>query len=78
MPGSDAGGPGFTVSLRDVYDQLVRLTGEVRGMAGQRETLSDHEQRIRGLERWRYALPVALVSAGGSVVITIVLAVWKG
>lgn len=30
--------------------------------------VADHETRIRGLEKWRYALPVSVVVAVGSMV----------
>lgn len=69
---------GFVVSIRDVYDAVTRLTTAVDRMAGQRDTLVDHETRLRGLERWRYALPTSLLLAAGSVVLAVVTAVWKG
>jgi hypothetical protein len=33
---------------------------------------TDHEARLRGLERWRYALPTATILGIGSAIVTIV------
>lgn len=37
--------------------------------------VDDHEQRLRKLEKWRYGLPLTLVLAAASVVVS-VAAVW--
>ena len=60
--------------LYDRIDQVrlavERLTGHVEAI-NQRDTLtdrmlSDYENRLRALERWRYALPTSVVLALGS------------
>lgn len=63
---------GVRIGAREIYDEVVGLREEMRAMGQQsegiREELDDHEQRIRALERWKYALPIAVVSgviAGG-------------
>lgn len=68
-------GNGFTVkeivleirrdlkALNDKVDQIDR-----KGSIGTREELSDHESRLRGLERFRYAVPSAAVIAALSAV----------
>jgi hypothetical protein len=37
----------------------------------QLKAVPDHENRIRSLERWKYALPVAGLLAFGSLVLTV-------
>ncbi len=61
-----------TVGAREIYDELVALRGDVRSLSQTNETvaqtLADHETRLRGLERWRYALPVAAVTSAGTLI----------
>ncbi len=57
---NDPGGP-VVVTLRDVYLEVRKLADTVGLISGQGLTLSDHEDRIRSLERWRYVLSGALV-----------------
>ncbi|UQI46713.1 hypothetical protein M1P56_21350 [Streptomyces sp. HU2014] len=42
-----------------------------------RSEIDDHETRIRDLERWRYALPVAVVSGVVAAGVTILQATGK-
>ncbi|MBA0054305.1 hypothetical protein E0L36_26670 [Streptomyces sp. AJS327] len=69
---------GVTIGAREIYDAVQSLREEVRSLAQTREavdsTLEDHEERIRGIERWKYALPVAAVTSAG----TLILAALKG
>jgi len=58
------------VTLVDIYEELVALRADVAALV---PSVPDHEQRIRSLERWRYALPPALILGVGSVVLTVVL-----
>lgn len=50
-----------TITLREVYDAVVRLTGRVDVMIAQQEHSkavdADHESRLRVLERARWPLP---------------------
>lgn len=54
------------IGAREIYDEVVGLREDMRSVAEKGEELradvDDHETRIRDLERWRYALPVAAVS----------------
>jgi hypothetical protein len=72
---------GVTIGAREIYDAVVSLREDMRLMAQTRETvdetLKDHEERLRGLERWRYAMPTSLVLAAGSVVATALKAMGK-
>lgn len=80
---------GVEITLRDLYDLLMTLTGQVQASMSQGEAnratgvdhetrireleataaaaketgriAVDHEVRMRDVERWRRALPVALV-----------------
>ena len=64
------------LELSRKVDRLIEDMGDVKviaGTVGQTvETLHDHELRIRGLERFRYALPssalLAAVAAAGSLI----------
>jgi hypothetical protein len=70
--GDENDGLSFTIGAREIYDELVGVRSDVRSLvestADIDETLSDHESRIRILERWKYGIPgvVALsaVAAG--------------
>jgi len=61
---------GVTITAREIYDAVVRLTGRVDVLITQQEDankdLQDHELRIRGLERNRWPLPAlsALIALG--------------
>ena len=63
-----------TIGLREVYDAVMRLTGTVERLAAQHDDtarqLSDHEARLRTLERSRWPLPslAALVSIAALIV----------
>lgn len=55
-----------SIGAREIYDEVVGLREDMRSVAEKGEELradiDDHETRIRDLERWRYALPVAAVT----------------
>lgn len=64
-----------TIGAREIYDQLVSLRDEVRAStlnhAAVDTKLADHESRIRSVERWKYSVPTALVTAVISAGVTI-------
>ncbi|MGI5408212.1 hypothetical protein ACQEV9_15595 [Streptomyces chartreusis] len=68
-----------TISAREIYDEIVGMRAEVQTLVNTntavKETLDDHEQRIRAGERWRYAVPTAALGALISAGITIAKAV---
>ncbi|MEU7186441.1 hypothetical protein [Streptomyces sp. NPDC045369] len=72
---------GVTIGAREIYDELVALRGDVRSLsqthAAVAQTLDDHETRLRGLERWRYALPVAAVTSAGTLIAAVLKAIGK-
>lgn len=55
----------IVITAREIYDAVLRLTGKVDvSIAQQEETskdLTDHEARIRALERTRWPLPTIAV-----------------
>ncbi|REE95150.1 hypothetical protein [Thermomonospora umbrina] len=59
-------GNGVFISLRDVYDQLVRLNNEIAGLSSKvdsaRTVMDDHEDRLRRVEQWKYAIPATVVA----------------
>lgn len=59
------------ITLADVYVELRQLGQKVDNMAPQAQQVTDHETRLRALERWRYALPTAVLFALASVATSI-------
>lgn len=64
------------IGAREIYDQLVGLRDDVRSLIQDREavnnTLGDHEERLRVIERWKYSVPVAALASIVSAVAAIV------
>ncbi len=64
MPEDDS--LGVHISPREIYDEIIGMRGDVRSLGEQTESvrteLADHESRLRALEAWKYALPVATVA----------------
>lgn len=64
-----------TVGAREIYDELVAMREDVRttaqSLATVADTLADHEDRIRSVERWKYSIPTALMTAVVSAVVAI-------
>ncbi|MBH1936494.1 hypothetical protein I5Q34_19805 [Streptomyces sp. AV19] len=67
---------GVRIGAREIYDEVVALRTEMRTMGqeneGARAELADHEERLRALERWRYALPISVITAIIGAVVAIV------
>jgi signal transduction histidine kinase len=67
--------PGFTVTLKDVYEEMRDLTSEVRTLTSElkesRKTDEDHERRLRIVERWMWGLPVAFLTAVGGLLMAL-------
>lgn len=68
---------GVTITAREIYDAVVRLTGRVDVLIEQqtatRGQVQDQEARLRSLERARWPLPaasvlIALAALGAAVV----------
>ena len=71
------------------YTELGQLRTEVARVSGQlvaigefvtqaRTERTDHETRIRALERWRYALPVSAVASIAAAILTLLRFTSKG
>lgn len=74
------------VTVKDVFNRVgdvAEAVGELKGGLGLLGTqtnentkdIHDHEQRIRNLEAWRYALPASAFMAAVGLVGTIITAV---
>lgn len=67
---------GVTISAREIYDQIVGLRDDVRSLvqssAEVSKTLEDHEGRLRSVERWKYSVPIAAITAVASAAVTLV------
>lgn len=59
------------ITVKDIYVEVRKLQDTVGAMTPQVQIIRDHEQRLRGLERWKYALPGSLVLALVSVILTV-------
>lgn len=64
----------FIVTTRDLYERIVGIEERLNGALAANERLrdqlaelcthtADHETRLRAIERWRYALPLAALTA---------------
>lgn len=66
---------GVTISAREIYDQIVGLRDDVRSLVQSNTELGkqvdDHEERLRSIERWKHAVPVATIGAVASAGVTI-------
>lgn len=56
---------GVTITAREIYDGIVRLTGRVDVLIEQQsatqQDVADHEARLRALEKARWPLPTLAV-----------------
>jgi hypothetical protein len=59
----------ITITLKDVYIELMKIKESVLEIKGTTNKIPDHEDRIRALEKWRYGLPVSLALAFLSAVV---------
>ncbi|WP_172384870.1 hypothetical protein [Streptomyces sp. MNP-20] len=64
---------GVTIGAREIYDAVVATRDDVRSLTQTHEsvtqTLSDHEDRLRTVERWKYTLPLAVVTSAGTAIV---------
>lgn len=80
LTGNRADDP-YIVTTRDIFQLASQTAGKVdtiialqtQAEARASATDLDHETRLRALERWRYALPTALVLGAFSAVGTVAL-----
>lgn len=66
---SDSGG--FRVTTRDVYDKVTAVERSMSDLASAVTQVPDHEERIRSLEKWMYALPPTFILAALSAIMTL-------
>ena len=71
-------GEGVTITFREVYDQIVQMRGDVRSLTENSSDvagmLTDHESRLRSIERWRWGIPsLATIAAVGATVAAFVI-----
>lgn len=73
---------GVTIGAREIYDQVVGLRDDVRSLnqtnEDVKETLDDHEERLRAIERWKYAVPAGLATGVGGAVVAFLKSTGKG
>lgn len=68
---ADENNGGVTISNAVIYAELLGVKEAVTKMSNQAAQLSDHETRLRSVERWKYALPVSIVTSTTAIVIAI-------
>ena len=65
-----------TDKIGEINVSLTRILGHMDAQLSKNSLtdreLADHEGRLRALERWRYALPTAVLLGFGSAVVAIV------
>lgn len=54
--------------MREVHDEVLKMSGQLKVIV---DRDVDHEARIRILERFRYAFPLAALASVSSVILTI-------
>ncbi|MFJ8384750.1 hypothetical protein ACIQ9Q_09595 [Streptomyces sp. NPDC094438] len=66
----------MTITARDIYGELRTLSTEVQRigqvMDSNASRLDDHETRIRGIEKWRYAISASVVTSTASAIVALV------
>ncbi len=63
---------GVVITLRDMYNEIVGTRADVQSLtqaaSAVEQRLSDHEGRLRTVERWKYGIPVVTLTAVASTV----------
>lgn len=65
------GGNVIVVTLKDVYIELMKIKETLGELKNSADKVPDHETRIRALEKWRYALPPAIILALMSAIVSV-------
>lgn len=65
---SDAAQPADIVTMGELQRTLARIE------AGQARVINDHEERLRRVEHWMWAVPPTIMVAIGSVIVAFVQA----
>jgi hypothetical protein len=63
--------PVVRIGLKEVYDKLCVVEDKVILMTPQGEKITDHESRLRSLERWKYTIPASLLTAAAAILTTL-------
>lgn len=67
---------GVHIGAREIYDQVVGVREDVQGLVRSEENtqrdLADHEERLRNVERWKYATGTSLATAVASIVVALI------
>jgi len=71
----DSPEPGVHVGLREIYDKLTEVHGDVRVLKSQtedvRKRLDAHDTEISSLDKWRYGLPIAAAPGLGAMIMSL-------
>lgn len=73
---------GAFISNREIFDEVLAMRDDVRSLVQDRMTSDriqfDQEERIRSLERWKYAVPVGGLGGAIAGIAAVARAVGKG
>lgn len=51
---------GVVITNKDIYTELLKVKEAVTAMSPQAAQITDHEARLRSLEKWKYGLPASI------------------
>lgn len=57
--------------IGQIFVELGKISVQLAHMEEALKAVPDHEARIRALEKWRYGLPLAGVTAAASIAISV-------
>ncbi|MER5643955.1 hypothetical protein [Streptosporangium sp. NPDC002524] len=67
---------GVFIGTHQIYAQLLEMKYDLKAVMVKidrvGETQGDHESRIRGLEKWKYAISVSVVGSLSALAITVI------
>lgn len=58
------------MTVREMVSEIRKDIKEMRADAVSKDSHADHERRIRGLEKWKYGIPVSALLAIGTALLS--------
>ena len=69
---SQGNGNGVRITNQQIYEELTALKQTVDRIDQRTMVISDHEERIRRNEAWRYSIPPAIILASASLAMALI------
>ena len=57
---SENGEHGVVITNKDIYTEVLKMKEALSLMTPQGQMLTDHEARLRSVEKWKYGLPASI------------------